>query len=391
MFEELPEAIEPSLQHLPVGLDPSLGVLQASGSESASTSPPGLLGGDELDVLQDPHVLLHPGQGHLERLRELGDGRAALAKPLEDAPARGVRERREGSVEFWLILNHIVQYSERTSRWVLVMTLMKFRILSWNVAGRVRRQPEQARALTAGEWDVVCLQEVTPTTLKAWRLALAEQGMVDVQTSIDDWIPGDPPPEGRRLGVLIAARWPLEVITSAHPPWPERLLSARVAADRPFDVHNLHSPISQRPDRVKVRTHRALHAYLERAPDLPQVLVGDLNTPRRELPSGVTWSFARDSHGTLRLDRGERWEHAELALLRGLEGQGLRDVYRDLHGYARQEISWSYPRRRGGYRLDHVIASKHLDPIACEYLHPAREAGLSDHAPVWAELGMAGD
>jgi exonuclease III len=261
----------------------------------------------------------------------------------------------------------------------------RLRLLSWNVAGRVARIGEQTAAVADARADVVCLQEVTPTTVPVWREALRSSGL-DVRSSLDDWVPGEPPPQGRRLAVLTAARWPLTEISVAHPPWPERLLSVRVGSRRPFELHNLHSPISQKPDAVKLRTHRALHAALARAHELPQVVVGDLNTPRRELPDGETWSFARDSRGRLRPDRGERWEQAELALLRGLEQYGIRDVFRDLHGYERQEISWAYPRRRGGYRLDHLIASRELEPLSCEYVHDMLERGLSDHAPLVAEL-----
>jgi exonuclease III len=258
--------------------------------------------------------------------------------------------------------------------------------VSWNVAGRVAAQPDQSRALLGGGgWDVVCLQEVTPTTLNVWRAALSEAGMSSVWSSLDDWTAGDPAPAGRRLGVMVAARCRLEVVGAVHPPWPERLLSVR-AHGPPFELHNLHSPISQKPDHVKLRTHRALHAYIRGALDRPQLLVGDLNTPRRELPDGTTWSFARDSRGALRLDRGQDWEDSELALLRGLEDQGFRDLFRELHGYERREISWTYPRRRGGYRLDHVIASSHFTARACEYDHAPLDAGLSDHAPLCAEL-----
>ena len=265
----------------------------------------------------------------------------------------------------------------------------RFRVISWNVAGRVTRQPEQAEAVAARSWDIVCLQEVTPTTLGPWRDALHDQGLVHVRTSMDDWMPGEPPPEGRRLGVLIAARASLEVVRSAHPPWAERLLSARLAHKSAFVLHNLHSPISQKPDHLKLRTHRALRAHLARPHALPQLLVGDLNTLRRELADGETWSFARTAGGSLRTDRGERWERAELGLLRGLEPHGLRDLYRDLHGYGRDEISFAAGASRGGWRLDHMIGSARFEPIACEYDHSPREAGLSDHSPMWAELGLA--
>lgn len=151
-------------------------------------------------------------------------------------------------------------------------------------------------------------------------------------------------------------------------------------------MHKLHSPISQKPDYVKLRTHRAIHAHLARPHALPQLLVGDLNTPRRELPDGETWSFARTAGGSLRTDRGEPWERAELAPLRGLERHGIRDLFRDLHGYERDEISFAAGAGRGGWRLDHMVGSQHFAPGACEYDHAAREAGLSDHSPIWAEL-----
>jgi hypothetical protein len=38
-----------------------------------------------------------------------------------------------------------------------------------------------------------------------------------------------------------------------------------------------------------------------------------------------------------------------------------------------------------GYRLDHIMV-RGLDVVACEYEHAWRDAGLSDHAAMWAEL-----
>jgi endonuclease/exonuclease/phosphatase family metal-dependent hydrolase len=265
---------------------------------------------------------------------------------------------------------------------------MALRLVSWNVAGRVRRQAEQAAVLRLEDWDVVCLQEVTPTTLVAWRTALAEQGLAYVRSSLDDWIPGEPAPEGRRLGVVTGTRWPATPVALPRPPWPERLLSVTVRAPTAFELHNLHSPISQKPDRVKLRTHRALRAGIEQRLGLPQIAAGDFNTPRREHPDGTTWSFARTSGGKLRIDRGQEWEDSELAVLRGIEKEGVRDLFRELHGYDRREISWTYPRGRGGYRLDHVVASGHFIPVSCVYLHEAREAGLSDHSPLACEIEL---
>lgn len=39
-----------------------------------------------------------------------------------------------------------------------------------------------------------------------------------------------------------------------------------------------------------------------------------------------------------------------------------------------------------GYRLDHLIVSRHLEPVACEYAHEWRERGLSDHSAIWADV-----
>jgi len=46
--------------------------------------------------------------------------------------------------------------------------------------------------------------------------------------------------------------------------------------------------------------------------------------------------------------------------------------------------------QRGGYRLDHVLVSPELRPVACEYAHAWRQAGLSDHSGLLAELETAG-
>ena len=260
-------------------------------------------------------------------------------------------------------------------------------LLTWNTAGRVRRQAEQATLVGEVGADVVCLQEVTPTTLRPWRDALRERGYPEVLTSMDEWIPGEPTEDDRRLGVLTATREPAERIVSAFVPWPERLLSVRLGGA--LEVHNLHSPISPKPDRVKVRTHEALFAHLAQDHELPQLLCGDLNTPRRERPDGTTWTFARLASGRLRLDRGERWDRAELALVKTLEEEhGWKDAFRTLHGYGTHEISWSYPRRRGGYRLDHVLVSPCVRIDGCGYLHAWREAGLSDHSGMWASFDL---
>jgi exonuclease III len=247
-------------------------------------------------------------------------------------------------------------------------------MLTWNVAGRVRRQAEQARAIAAVGADVVALQEVTPRTLPAWRAALAEAGFAACVSSLDTAVV---PKTRRTLGVLTAARNPLARLPSpADVPWPERILSC-TAGD--VEIVNLHSPISPAPDLAKVRTHEAVAAYLLDPAPRPHVLCGDLNTPRRELPDGEILTFAHDSLGRLRPERGERWNQAERALVHGLRERGWVDAFRALHGYGEREASWTFHGDRGGWRLDHVLLLD-LQPIGAAYAHEWRRIGLSDHS-----------
>ncbi len=255
------------------------------------------------------------------------------------------------------------------------------RLLTWNVAGRVKRRGEQAEALLGAGADVVALQEVTPTTAGGWVADLEAAGYAVATTG------GGPRPQGRRrLGVLVAARGGLEPLAGAAVPWPERLLAARVGG---VEVWNLHSPISPAPDLAKVRTHEAVHAALARPGSVPRVLCGDLNTPRRESLTGEVMTFARDSRGRLRPERGERWDRAELALVRGLAEHGWRDAFRALHGYEPRDVSWAWPHG-GGWRLDHVLVSPGVEPRFCEYVHAWRRDGLSDHSALVAELAVPG-
>ncbi|MGA7705615.1 MAG: hypothetical protein WB998_12050, partial [Solirubrobacteraceae bacterium] len=122
------------------------------------------------------------------------------------------------------------------------------------------------------------------------------------------------------------------------------------------------------------------------APGRPRLLCGDLNTPRKEHPDGTIWTFARDRYGRLRPERGDRWDRAELALIRGLDAYGFRDAFRALHGYERSERSWEWQRWKGGYRLDHLLVSGPWEIASCRYLHAFRKSGLSDHSALIAEL-----
>ena len=255
------------------------------------------------------------------------------------------------------------------------------RLVTWNVAGRVRRQPEQAAAVAALGADVVALQEVTARTLPAWAAALAELGFGGVEATLSDAL--TPVPRRRLLGVLTAARRPLERLPGpASLPWPERALCCTIGD---VEVINVHSPIAPAPELAKVRTHEAVAQYLADEPRTPRILCGDLNTPRRELADGDVLTFAHDSAGRLRPERGERWDRAERALVHTLREHGWVDGFRLLHGYGEREASWRFAHDRGGWRLDHVLVHG-LRPTAAAYAHDWRRAGLSDHSALVVDL-----
>jgi exonuclease III len=106
------------------------------------------------------------------------------------------------------------------------------------------------------------------------------------------------------------------------------------------------------------------------------VLCGDFNTPESELPSGeiITWAQHVDSSGRVRLQRwkrkqpGLRWDTAERNIPSGVQGFGLRDVFRSLHGYEVDACSWMVQRKNllRPRRFDHIFASGRLKTISCE-------------------------
>jgi exodeoxyribonuclease-3 len=267
------------------------------------------------------------------------------------------------------------------------------RLLSWNVARRVTRLPEQAAAVADRAPEVLALQEVTARTLPLWREACIGLGLSHIVASLDAADPRREPASRRRTGVLLAARAPLWAISHLSPPWPETVVGAVVESRHgAVEVHCIHVPNASN-GWVKIQTLDSIRAGLAALPPGPRVVCGDLNTPRRELPDGTVLSFARDGRGRLRPERGVVWDAGELAVVPGLRDLGYSDAFRCLHGYARREPSWTWQQRAGhagGWRLDHIFASPELRPVRCLYHHAWRDETLSDHSALEAELDLVG-
>jgi exonuclease III len=262
------------------------------------------------------------------------------------------------------------------------------RLITWNVARRTTRLAEQAQALAARSPDVVALQEVTRRTEPLWTRAFELLGLSHMRSGFtgSSGSLGRPP----AMWVMLASRTPVgDPVVRLEVPRPESAVGARVESELgPVEIHCVHVPNAAN-GWVKPTTLAAIRAGLDVAGGGPCVLCGDLNTPRRELPSGETISFARDTHGRLRSDRGEEWDRAELGVVPGLRELGFSDAFRSLHGYESREPSWTWKRiagHGGGWRLDHIFASAPLHPVACRYHHEWREQDLSDHSALEADL-----
>ena len=269
---------------------------------------------------------------------------------------------------------------------------VRARILTWNVARRTSRLPEQAATLAAREVDLLAIQEVTERTLPLWRAACTDLGLGNTICSLDGADPRRGPPSRRRTGVLIASRTPLALSAPLVVPWPET--AAAATAETPagaIEVHAVHVPNAAN-GWVKPRTLQAIRAGLARLDPAPRVLCGDLNIPRREVSEDEVISFARDSRGRLRPERGQEWDEAELGVVPGLRDLSFRDAFRTLHGYRDRSPSWTWRQiagHGGGWRIDHVFCSRELRPVSCLYHHGWRDEGLSDHAPLEAQLERA--
>jgi endonuclease/exonuclease/phosphatase family metal-dependent hydrolase len=157
------------------------------------------------------------------------------------------------------------------------------RLASWNVAGKIdgpraARLSAQAQAIASEGPDVVALQEVTRVSDPQWRAALARLGLPHVMSTTCLLGPD------RRYANLLAARWPLQPLTSRPDPdndFPEKLLTPRVQPPSaiPVDVHVFHAPTGVGSGWGKVRALEGLHRRITEPSATPRI-VCDASTLR---------------------------------------------------------------------------------------------------------------
>lgn len=263
-------------------------------------------------------------------------------------------------------------------------------LLSWNVAGRLKKCNQQLELVRNRNPDIVALQEVRPSSYNLLHAGLDEIGLEHIIESVSLATHFN-----RRFGELIASRYPQQKLpaTDIDIPYPERVLSANISTPWGMvELHTTHIPPGSSNGWIKIETLEGIYRRLACASKIPRILCGDFNTPQAEFSDGtvVTWGQSVNSERIIKLVRNyERWDAGERNILIGLAKYDLPDIFRMLHGYGVQNYSWRVMRKGreiARRRFDHIFASSQLNPIECKYLHAFRNSGASDHSAIEARF-----
>lgn len=266
------------------------------------------------------------------------------------------------------------------------------RLISWNVANRVKKQPRQLEAVLACDPDLLALQEVSEKTAGIWRKGLQNAGYDQIVISFDICLEPYAMVGGRGRAVLIASRFSLDVLDQdgLEMPWPERMVSVLVHhPEMDFELHAAYIPPGSSNGWIKIETFEGIYDFLAVESSCPRILCGDFNSPQLELEDGrtVLWGQKLKASGEIVNTNKPRWPEGERSVIRGLADYDLPDIYRLLNGYEAEDYSWIVKRKGevvSRRRFDHIFASPSLNPVSCRYLHHLRTRGLSDHSAVEA-------
>lgn len=273
------------------------------------------------------------------------------------------------------------------------------RIVTWNVRHQQleSRLGQVAEAIADSSADVVALQEVTMGLTRALAELLAGLGL----THCVDSITGAPAGKwGRKpFATMIVSRFPMHAGPNdwrLNAPFPESFARAIVhGAGGPVDVSSVHIPNGSTAGWKKVHALRVLGDSLAEKPEIPRIVAGDFNEPKELLVDGQIVTFSDIEPGER--PRGHRlwtdsdgqtgdlheWEDAVQNVLGVKPNHNLRNVHTQLNGGMFTPVTYIAPGRVPRW-FDHVLISPELHVDACGTYGEWREAGISDHAGVWA-------
>jgi exonuclease III len=259
------------------------------------------------------------------------------------------------------------------------------RLVSWNLAGWVRKIEEQVESLISREPSIICLQEVRRKAIETITRKFINAGYSYFQDSV---LLAEE--KNRCKGNMVVSKYPLQHLPEyIAVPHAESVISVNVETPHGnIKIHNAHIPNGSSYGWKKIETFEGIFKTLSSEEDNLRILCGDFNSPQTELPNGktITWGQRLSNNNKVLLRKKDlRWHQGELSVIRGLAEYNLVDAFRQLHGYGLEEYSFIV-RRKGEIvskrRFDHVFASQELQPQVCVYLHKFREMKLSDHSPI---------
>ena len=271
-------------------------------------------------------------------------------------------------------------------------------LLSWNVNpwNQEARLPGIIEAISSVRPHIVTLQEVRSDLADDWAARLKDIGLgYHYSSGIDD--------QAKPYQCLIASRWnvtPDDIDWRRCAPYPELLgrTTVSVPDEGDVEVFTAHIPNGSGHGWKKIDTFHVLSAVLRGASDSPRILTGDFNEPELFLQSGQIVTFGEEgredcgrSNQTWRDDCDDErplteWTNGVLSVLGGVSHHGLRDAYRDCHGFETTPPVTHWTTKGNPRYFDHAFVSRHFDVSECDYCDEWREQGLSDHSPMWAKL-----
>jgi exonuclease III len=254
------------------------------------------------------------------------------------------------------------------------------KLISWNIAGRVKARSAQLEWIASERADVLALQEVARASdLRQGLSALGFEHFASTE-----------PMDGRKKLVAIASREPFTLIVFTVP-FPERAISCRISLKgEEVELHCVSVPPGSQYGRIKIEFLEAVTSGVSTR-ELPQLLVGDFNCPQVMEPEVVTWAQTRGKNNEWRLKKarrgidGKRWDEAERKILH--PRADMKDAYKFLNGVAID----TYPAKvKGGPNcFDHMIATISIMPSRIRVADKITPK-LSDHAALVAEWPVAG-
>lgn len=234
------------------------------------------------------------------------------------------------------------------------------RLLAWNIlhGGGASRLPEIALSLLEQAPDIVVLSEFRPGRGGQLRAVLADHGLASQACSGSD---------PSRNSILIASRWPVEVVEHGVDPGKDlssRWLSVRVRGAFELELIGVHIPDDSRPS-AKSRLWQALLDVARPRADGRTIIAGDTNSGRPRVDGD--------------------WFGCVTALGK-LATMGYVDAWRHQNPQSRED-TWSHPFAGRG-RIDGIYLSRTLGAQLRDaaLVHEARRAGHSDHSMVRVDL-----